>query len=133
MSGRGIPSGNKEGQNLSFDMPARSSALGSALKDHGVSFDGPRNSGAISPYGSGFHHSGGRLDLFERLKSAQGQQNVTNLLAHRTQHKDLTNKIAHFVRDSEGGGNGGELAGGPSLFGESEMMKRSPSRGGGGK
>ena len=133
MSGRGIPSGNKEGQNLSFDMPARSSALGSALKDHGVSFDGPRNIGAISPYGSGFHHSGGRLDLFERLKSAQGQQNVTNLLAHRTQHKDLTNKIAHFVRDSEGGGNGGELAGGPSLFGESEMMKRSPSRGGGGK
>ena len=133
MSGRGIPSGNKEGQNLSFDMPARSSALGSALKDHGVSFDGPRNSGAISPYGSGFHHSGGRLDLFERLKSAQGQQNVTNLLAHRTQHKDLTNKIAHFVRDSEGGGNGGELAGGPSLFGESEMMKRSPSRGGGAK
>ena len=133
MSGRGIPSGNKEGHNLSFDMPARSSALGSALKDHGVSFDGPRNSGAISPYGSGFHHSGGRLDLFERLKSAQGQQNVTNLLAHRTQHKDLTNKIANFVRDTDGGGNGGELAGGPSLFGESEMMKRSPSRGGGAK
>jgi hypothetical protein len=123
MSGRGLPSGNKEGHNLSFDMPARSSALGSALKDHGVSFDGPRNGGAISPYGSGFHHSGGRLDLFERLKSAQGQQNVTNLLAHRTQLKDLTNKIGNFMRDSDGGN--GALGGGPSLFGESEMKNSS--------
>jgi hypothetical protein len=124
MSGRGLPSANKEGHNLSFDMPARSSALGSALKDHGVSFDGPRNGGAISPYGSGFHHSGGRLDLFERLKSAQGQQNVTNLLAHRTHHKDLTNKINQFMmRDSEGGN--GALAGGPSLFGEREMKNSS--------
>ena len=127
MSGRGLPSGNKEGQNLSFDMPARSSALGSALKDHGVSFDGPRNGGAISPYGSGFHHSGGRLDLFERLKSAQGQQNVTNLLAHRTQHKDLTNKINHFMKDSDGGGNGA-LAGGPSLFGESKTKNSSRAK-----
>ena len=104
-------------------MPVRSSALGSALKDHGVSFDGPRNGGAISPYGSGFHHSGGRLDLFERLKSAQGQQNVTNLLAHRTHHKDLTNKINQFMRDSDGGN--GALAGGPSLFGESEIKNTS--------